>query len=637
MKITHDIINKIFNNQLTLKTNEDIIQLSKFNEIIPMFDIYTMKIYPIKNINIHFRMIDCHYRFINQEIVDWLTNMSKKNTNKDILKKNLRILKNYNIETLYETSINTFFKYSPKFGLEISICKRNSFHSKMIHITPYYSKKELIKLGANMNLLKKETSNDLLDKNTHYRICKQISKNDISIDTILEHSNYIVSNNLMLLITYYSLNGSFLMNKLLRDSSNKSKYYFPQQIKNINTLINKINQAPPLPNDYYFYRFIWEDEFLSKLKVGEIFTDSGFTSTTRDPFYSPGTNYNFGLVLLKINIPKKIKGIGLFIENFSLFPIEEEFLMAPGSKLKLVSKDNNFKYHHLNPKFERLVKKKYEFTWVGKEKKLLNYPKKEIKLITVNENTLLEGDTLLERIEFLVKNYSSNFHIKIKNTVCQINWFDGTSSYKDFYYNNNIKGLLLNVVVDNNIITSIECGDKMIVNYILSKYYNNETKILIELYYLIAKLIGYEKFIIYDTFENYQSKDVFKINKKYNKTLLTYFKEKKFILDKYSKRSLGNLKLKIFFNQIDNELNQKYGKSENHKLSELYQYVKENNYFYLNKIHNYMLDNLGEEIFETIVNAKQYWVDKNEDFNSYSIEKAKELEYDTSFNRRRSR
>ena len=29
MKITHDIINKIFNNQLTLKTNEDIIQLSK--------------------------------------------------------------------------------------------------------------------------------------------------------------------------------------------------------------------------------------------------------------------------------------------------------------------------------------------------------------------------------------------------------------------------------------------------------------------------------------------------------------------------------------------------------------------------------------------------------------------------------
>ena len=78
MKITHDIINKIFNNQLTLKTNKDIIQLSKFNEVIPMFDIYSMKVYPIKNINIHFRMIDCHYRFINQEIVDWINNMSKK-------------------------------------------------------------------------------------------------------------------------------------------------------------------------------------------------------------------------------------------------------------------------------------------------------------------------------------------------------------------------------------------------------------------------------------------------------------------------------------------------------------------------------------------------------------------------------
>ena len=65
-----------------------------------------------------------------------------------------------------------------------------------------------------------------------------------------------------------------------------------------------------------------------KIKVGEKFIDKGFISTTRDPFYSPGIDGEFGLILLKINIPKNKKGVGLFIENFSMFPQEEEFLLV---------------------------------------------------------------------------------------------------------------------------------------------------------------------------------------------------------------------------------------------------------------------------------------------------------------------
>ena len=37
-----------------------------------MFDIYTKKIYPVLNKDIHYRMIDCHFRFINKEVVDWI-------------------------------------------------------------------------------------------------------------------------------------------------------------------------------------------------------------------------------------------------------------------------------------------------------------------------------------------------------------------------------------------------------------------------------------------------------------------------------------------------------------------------------------------------------------------------------------
>ena len=192
MKITSDIINKIFNNKLKLTKKSDIVDLSNYDNVIPMFDIYNMKIYPIENINVHFRMIDCHYRFINKELFDWMNNIvKKKKANYKTVKENLEILKNYQIDILYETSINTFFKYSPKFGLEISICKRNSFHPKMKHITPYYNKKELLKLGKNMKLIKDDSNYDLLDQETHYKICKQISKNDISVDTIIKHSKYI--------------------------------------------------------------------------------------------------------------------------------------------------------------------------------------------------------------------------------------------------------------------------------------------------------------------------------------------------------------------------------------------------------------------------------------------------------------
>ena len=51
---------------------------------------------------------------------------------------------------------------------------------------------------------------------------------------------------------------------------------------------------------------------------GDVFQDNGFISTTRDPFYSPGIKMDFGLILIRINIPMRIKGSGLLMENFSI-------------------------------------------------------------------------------------------------------------------------------------------------------------------------------------------------------------------------------------------------------------------------------------------------------------------------------
>tara|TARA_B110000879_G_C11164636_1_gene510590 strand:- start:1790 stop:3022 length:1233 start_codon:yes stop_codon:yes gene_type:complete len=407
-----------------------------------------------------------------------------------------------------------------------------------------------------------------------------------------------------------------------------------------------INNAPALPKDFYFYRFIWEDDFLKKLKIGDVFVDKGFTSTTRDPFYSPGTNYNFGLVLIKINIPKNIKGVGLFIENFSLFPIEEEFLLAPGNKLKLTKKDDNFKYHHLNPKFERLVTKKYEFTWIGKDTLINNIKvdkKFQINLSTITHNSKLEGSTILERLEYMVKNYSSNYFIKINDYILNLHWFDGTSSYKDFYYNNNVKGLVLNLIENNNIVTSIECGDNMIVNYLLTKFYNNNmTRKELKLYHSISKLIGYENFMIYDTFNTFDisKKDdnkIFKLKRKYNVDLQYYIKNGKFKKIDFGKRSIGSLKMKIIFNKIINNLNIKYSNDETLSLGKLYLDMIKNNYFYLEKINQYLLDEYEDAIYTTTVNSKIYWENLNEDFINYMTDSNKEDEYDTSFNRRRVR
>ena len=391
MKINLDFIRRIFNLEIKLKNKEDKIKLSKYEDLIPMYDIYSQKIYPINKENVHTRLIEHHYRFINDEVYQWIQNLYNKYSKDLILgpkfKYLIDIMNNYNIPTLIETSYKTLYKYSPTLGLLVSICKRNSFNPYIYHLKPYYTKLELIKLGKNMNIIEENINREnLIEQPVHYEICKIVSNNDVSFNQIKKHHQYILDNNFISWICFYSFTGSFIFNNYLRNikTNNKSSdYIHPIFYKGLETIIKYMKDSPPLDNNYDIYRFVWDDSFIKELKEGDIFIDNGFTSTTRDPFYSPGLNGNFGLILIKIKISKNIKGMGLFIENFSLFPKEEEFLLPPYSKLKLISKNKNFKYYHTNPEFEKIINRKYEFELIQ-----IDYVKdiKRIKLKTHSIN-----------------------------------------------------------------------------------------------------------------------------------------------------------------------------------------------------------------------------------------------------------
>jgi len=516
MKINKDFIDKIYQNKIELKKKQDKIKLSNYSDYLPMYDIYSKRIYFIKNENIHYRLIDCHYRFINIEVKNWIKNQLVKEKNdevKSILKNNLKIIDNYNLEILEETSYKTLYKFSPELGLSISICKRKSFHPYISHLKPYYTKSELIKLGQNMGIIKKMDQSKLVDKNLHYNICKKISNNDISRDLLKKFNKYIIDNKCLSWICYYSFTGSYILNDYLRFDKLMDKNNY----EGINKIVSVMKDSPELEKDYFFYRFSWDDDFLKDIKVGGTFMDKGFLSSTRDPFYSPGMKQEFGFILIKINVPKKSKGIGLFIENFSLFPKEEEFLIPPNTKLKLISKDEKFKYYHTNDEFEKRIVKKYEFELVKADFNLI----KNIKFINeeipvINFNIEYNEDDIYNIIKQFNKNTNDfkQFKILTENNeyIFNYQWFDSTNTYSKFYFNNIKDGILFTCYENGYPIIAIECGNELVVNYLNKYYFGDDFRIIDEdeILYIIsffAKTFKYKETRIYLRYNNFSKLD----------------------------------------------------------------------------------------------------------------------------------
>ena len=109
----------------------------------------------------------------------------------------------------------------------------------------------------NNKLIKNITSENLIDKKLHYDICKIVSKNDISFNQILLNVKHIIDNKCVNWINFYSLIGSYIFNEALRNKEDISKY----MVDGIMKLDKCIKNSPSFDNDYYFYRFLWEDSF----------------------------------------------------------------------------------------------------------------------------------------------------------------------------------------------------------------------------------------------------------------------------------------------------------------------------------------------------------------------------------------
>ncbi len=584
MIINEKLIQDIFSLKIKV-SGKDKIKLSEYEEYIPMYDIYSQQIYPIFKKNLHYRLIETHYRFVTDEIKDWMQNKYNefKNVDKNkslLFKRNLEIIDNYDLDILADTSYKVLYKYSKTLGLQISICKRKSFSPYFKHLKPYYTKNELIKLGENMNIIKETIDLELLnDKKIHYNICKQISENDVSYEEIKAHTEEIISKNLISWITFYSFIGSFIFNYNLRKKGVMTKFIFD----GLTNILNIFQKSKPLEKDYVFYRFLWNDDFLNSLIPGDVFDDSGFTSTTRDPFYSPGLNGTFGLILMKIHMPKKIKGTGYFIENFSFFPNEEEFLIPPFSKFKLISKDDNFKYYHTNEAFEKIIHKKYEVEYIGTEyTKLASYFCEDVIKNIEIENYEARGVNKLEMIKNFVENYTQ-INVKLKNKTYKLlyQWFDGTenSSYSKLYANKTKEGINFNIFNENGYpFLNIELGDDLIVNYVNTFYFYKENKQeltneYIDLIYYFGKIFYYKECKIYHTYRNFSSfannysldTTIFLYSNFYNHTIYNYAKTKtkEFSDNLYIKYEIGWYNLDMFLNktvpdEIKDKLNLKY-------------------------------------------------------------------------------
>jgi hypothetical protein len=380
-------------------------RISQRTEFIPLFDIHTKNIYIIEPDNLYQRIAKHDYRLPDEKTGNIIMKQLHKYTKiinsygkKEVpkyftyyveqLNKHISFLNNYDIGTLTSTFYRVFFYHNPSIR-ELTTCRRPSFYPSLRN-KPYYTKTELINMALNMNLK--------VDINNLEKVCETVSDNDISYKVLNDHKFYIEGNNAVPFVQLYTFIGSAHMNTYLRRHSERD-VHLENRLFLMWSLIRK---APEFDKNYYLFRFVSDVSYLGDLKVGDIFTELSFISTTRNPFYNPKNNI-FGYNLIKIKVPKGKPGIGLCIESQSFFSEEEEIVLAPG-RLKLVSIDDNFTYHHPNETAQNRIQRKYEFVYLdalaeSPLSRTIDYDKsnKQIKHVEFS-NLKLEGSSIEDEI-----------------------------------------------------------------------------------------------------------------------------------------------------------------------------------------------------------------------------------------------
>jgi hypothetical protein len=385
----------------------------------------------------------------------------------------LNFLNSFDNTVLKETYIKVFYYYANEVGKNITLCIKPSFKRHFGHLEPYYKRSELINLALNMDLIKPDLK--FYDNKKLLNLCSRVKENDISANIIEEHQNHIILNNKIGIVQYYSLQGSYYMNTYLRNQMNyeTQNIFLEEQINSMNELINN---CPSYDKNYILYRFIKNDEHISNLKIGDQYIPESFLSTTRDPFYQ-SEDYKFGFILIKIKIPKDIKGIALCIETISLFPKEEEIILAPNSILKLEKKDSNVKYYHPDYNYSVKITTKYEFSYTGRKKLYFEEkPQSTNTLIDFLDLPKTNSISVEEKIKaFSLKYINEKGHINTKigneeyTIICET--YDSTNVYRPFYANKTENGFMLYSVKNNYIVFTIEIGEDDNGSFIFVNYY----------------------------------------------------------------------------------------------------------------------------------------------------------------------
>lgn len=503
-----ELIGLIFNNEATFPSVGQIYELnlpenyidllkkiiSKFDMYVPLYDINSNQIFLIDKKNVYARIYFENYRFVDENFYADLISSDNKT---DFDKNNIRILSFYDMRILNKTYMKIFYQ---SFVLDsyITNCRRPSFSSGMEHISPYYKINELYYLAYDWNLTDSTT---LTEKEINH-FCREISKHDISGQTLLDHQMYIYNSKAIGLVKHYSLFGSYYMNVYLRknkcclnfdnssvsaasvdnigtdnadvnnigtnnaganNTSTDNNYedvvqntYLDNQINIMNKLIRN---APAFTKSHTVYRFVQKDDYMRHLKIGAVYKDSSFMSTTRNPFYYK-ENYAFGYILIKIKIPENVKGVGLCIESYSNFPLEEEIILPPTSMYRLDKITDTTDLEVFQNILDQKVQKKYEFTWVGNDfvKSTITPtismpnayipPIQEINLTDLLNNENIQYLSMTDRLQYFKTefvNINNQFVSIIGNNkyVFNLEAYSSNSVYKPFFFYEVSDGIMI--------------------------------------------------------------------------------------------------------------------------------------------------------------------------------------------------
>jgi hypothetical protein len=479
-------------------------QISQIENKVPLYDIYANNIFLIDKYSVYERVTNQFYRFPNNELIKKLKKQKeeiKKHKLNDPLdirtqkKINLMItfINYFDINLLYKTYILVFYKYSKFVGQEITTCKRESFLPQFYHIKPYFTRSEIINMARNMEM---GNITDEIDELKVENLCQEIKNNEMDYTILLKHKQYMMNKESLGMVQFYTLQGSFIMNQYMRN-----KTFYKNQNEYLEKLIkpmwNLVLSAPEFDKKYTLYRFIKNDEYLRNLKVNDIFTENGFTSTTRDPFYK-SESYQFGFILIKINVPADKKGVALCLETISHFPEEQEIIFPPQSKFKLIKKDADCVYHHTDKDFSAKVKTRYEFDWIENDEIRFTRALKPLKIEKVDFLKIEKKPKLklIEKIKDFENNYvneASQFNINLGNKEITVltEWYDSTGAYNNFYAVETSSGFSLYTFYDGYILFFIEITE-----------INNQSQMHINYYVKYSaidpnKIIGDEKLILF--------------------------------------------------------------------------------------------------------------------------------------------